>query len=142
MQTTKVVFARNYKPFSLLIMLFTLSQWSHCGIVDGDYIIDSTLASGVRRIRFDDWAGMYNKYEIVEMISREDAITFARAQVGKRYDPLGIISLVLRRNIENRDKWFCSELVASVLGIKNRTWRLSPQFIWNLHKVLKGWVYG
>ncbi len=140
--TIKVVFASNNKPFSLIIKLFTLSGWSHIGIMDGNSVIDSTLATGVRKTPFQEWRKHYDYFVIVDMPVKEgwDAIEFARQQVGKKYDPFGIISLVFRRNIENRDKWFCSELVAACLGITERTWRISPQFLWNLYKIAKGYI--
>jgi hypothetical protein len=70
----------------------------------------------------------------------QDSIDFAKSQIGKKYDPLGIISLLLRKKIEDKGKWFCSEFIASVLGIKYKPWRLSPQFIWMTANVIKGWI--
>jgi len=140
--TVKVVFASNNKPFSIAIKLFTLSGWCHCGIMDGNHVIDATLATGVRKTPFQEWRKQYDYFVIVDMPVKDghDAIEFARKQLGKKYDPLGIISLVFRRNIENREKWFCSELVAASLGITQRTWRISPQFLWNLYKIFKGYI--
>lgn len=141
MKTAKVVFATNNGIASVFIKLFTLSSWSHCGIIDGSYVIDSTMCSGVRRIQFGEWKTHYDHYVIVEMpINREDAIEWARLQVGKKYDPLGILSLLARKNISDANKWFCSELVASYLGIQERTWRLSPQWLWSLFKISKGYI--
>jgi len=36
---------------------------------------------------------------------------FARGQVGKAYDWAGLFGFIARRNLQNPDKWFCSELV-------------------------------
>lgn len=142
MQTAKVIFATNYKPFSLLIMLFSLSRWSHCAILDGQYVIDATLSTGVRRIKFSEWVSHYSSYEIVEMpvTNKVQRLEWARSRVGKKYDPLGILSLILRKNHEERDKWFCSEFVAEYLGIVYKVWRLSPQFLRQLSKVIQGWI--
>lgn len=142
MQTAKVIFGSNNLPFSILIKLFTLSSWCHCAIIDSDYVIDATLSSGVRRITLAEWKTHYNKYEVVEfpISNSETSLVWARDQVGKKYDMLGILSLALHKKYEDIDKWFCSELVAQYIGIKYKVWRLSPQFLKQLSNVLKGWV--
>ena len=142
MQTAKVIFGSNNLPFSVLIKLFTLSNWCHCGIIDGDYVIDATLSSGVRRITLAEWESHYSKFEVVEfpISDLDSSLVWAREQVGKKYDIMGIISLAFRKRYEHVDKWFCSELVAQYLGIKYKVWRLSPQFLKQLSNVLKGWI--
>ena len=42
----------------------------------------------------------------------DTVLEFAKTQVGKPYDWAGIFGLTFRRNWEEDDKWFCSELVA------------------------------
>lgn len=142
MQSLPVIFARSNKPLCWLIRLGTLSSWSHCGVVDGDHVIDATLSSGVRRITLNEWKTYYFRYEIVEfpVKNKEDSLVFARNQIGKKYDPLGIISFLLHKKIEHKDKYFCSELVAATIGIKYKPWRLSPQFLKMLHKCIEGWI--
>lgn len=144
MQTAKIVFAASNKPFAILIKLFTLSHWSHCGIIDGSFVIDTTLSTGVRRIPFGEWKQHYDHYVIVEMPIEDKSMRlhWARSQVGKKYDPLGILSLALRKNFSDRDSYFCSELVAIYLGITERTWRLSPQWLWSLYKTTKSYLKG
>jgi hypothetical protein len=53
---------------------------------------------------------------------------FLRRQVGKRYDWVGILSFVTRRNAENQDRWFCSELIfsAALHARKNLLARIQP----------------
>lgn len=138
-----VVFASNNKPASLLIKLFTLSHWSHVAILDDEgYIFDSTLLSGVRRIHFDEWKTHYKEldFTIFPVKDRKKAFEWLSAQVGKGYDALGIFSFILRKNYEDKDKWFCSEYVARALGIKYKPWRLSPQFLSQFYKALKGYI--
>jgi uncharacterized protein YycO len=141
MQTFKVIFADNNKPASLLIKLFTLSWWSHCAILDGDFVIDATLASGVRRIPYREWEEHYTYHEAVNFpcANKDKAIEFARAQVGKSYDWLGILSFIFRKNYEDTSKWFCSELVAEASGIfkTNLIYTLSPQWLRKFYKVVK-----
>lgn len=142
MQTLPVIFARSNKLFCWLIRLGTLSSWSHCGVIDGDHVIDTTFASGVRRIPIKEWKIHYTRYEIVNfpVKNKQDSVAFARNQIGKKYDYLGIVSFIAHRNLEDRDKYFCSELVAAAIGIKYKPWRLSPQFLRMVHKCIEGWI--
>lgn len=138
-----VVFASNNQPASLVIKLFTLSHWSHVAILDDEgYIYDSTLISGVRRIHFNEWREHYREldFTIFPVKDRKLVYEFLNSQVGKRYDTLGIFSFILRKNYENKNKWFCSELVAHALGVKYKPWRLSPQFLSQFYKTLKGYI--
>ena len=138
-----VVFASNNQPASLLIKLFTLSHWSHVAILDDEgYIYDSTLISGVRRIHFDEWREHYKEldFTIFPVKDRSKVFEWLSTQVGEKYDTLGIFSFILRKNYEDKDKWFCSELVAHALGITYKPWRLSPQFLSQFYKTLKGYI--
>lgn len=138
-----VVFATNNKPASLIIKLFTLSNWSHVAILDDEgYIFDSTSLSGVRRIHFDEWKAHYKDldFTIFPVKNRRDVFEWLHSQVGKKYDVLGIFSFILRKNYEDKNKYFCSELVAKAVGIQYKPWRLSPQFLSQFYKTLKGYI--
>ena len=138
-----VVFASNNQPASIIIKLFTLSHWSHVAILDDEgYIYDSTLLSGVRRIHFDEWKTHYTNldFTIFPVKNRQKVFEWLSTQVGKRYDALGIFSFILRKNYEDKNKWFCSEIVAHALGVKYKPWRLSPQFLSQFYKTLKGYI--
>lgn len=144
MQNAKIVFAASNSLFSFFIKLFTLSHWSHCGILDGNFVIDSEIGKGVRKTSFGKWKQKYDHYVIVE-IPIEDKnmrLHWARSQVGKKYNRLGILSFIIRKNISEKDKLFCSELVAIYLGITERSWRLSPQGLWNFYKTTKSYLKG
>ena len=138
-----VVFASNNQPASIIIKLFTLSHWSHVAILDDDgFIYDSTLLSGVRRIHFDEWKTHYSNldFTVFPVKDRSKVFEWLQTQVGNKYDALGILSFVLRKNYEDKDKWFCSEIVAHALGVKYKPWRLSPQFLSQFYKTLKGYI--
>ena len=142
MQTAPIIFASNNRIFSLLIKLGTLSHWCHCAILDGEYVIDTTLLTGCRRIPVHEWVKHYPKYEVVWMpiVDKEAAIERARAQLGTKYDWMGIFSFVFRKNHEDKDKFFCSEQVAMYLGVKNTPWRLSPAFLYRMYKTMKDYI--
>jgi hypothetical protein len=142
MQTVPIIFARNNKIASFFIRLFTLSKWCHCAILDGDYVIDTTLATGCRRILFSEWKQHYTAYEIVDMpiADKELGLRYAYSCIGCKYDWMGIVSYILYKDYQSPDKQFCSELVANYLGIEYKTWSLSPATLYRISKELKGWL--
>lgn len=147
METLKVIFGHNKKPASVAIELFTLSWWCHCGIIDDRdpnnvYVIDTTLSSGGRAVDFEEWKTHYSKYEIREfpVKSKESSLKYANSRIGLDYDYLGILSFVFRSNVEDKNKDFCSQLVADVVGITHTTYRLSPAYLYRLSKSLEGWI--
>lgn len=134
MQTIPVIFARTWKPFSLIIRLFTWSRWSHCGIIDGDNVIEATAAHGVVVTPLREFKIRYPQYRIAKIPVRNKrlAYQYARAEIGKHYDWLAIFSLVLRRDWETPDRWFCSELVAHCCRTYRRESisRITPECLW------------
>ena len=103
----EVIFCRNKLPASLLIRLFTWSKWSHCGVIDGDYVIHATAGKGVIREPLSDVKSRY-EWEIRYM--NGDA-TKARELIGCGYDWGGVFGHWFGA-WDNMSKWFCSELVA------------------------------
>ncbi|MDD2736069.1 MAG: hypothetical protein PHF56_19220 [Desulfuromonadaceae bacterium] len=61
-------------------------------------------------------------WDIVEVTLAKD-LKWLNAQLGKKYDWLGIFGLITI-GIEDPEKWYCSELAAAALGMKNR--QVSP----------------
>ncbi len=47
----------------------------------------------------------------------EIIIHFLRSQVGKRYDFMGVARFITRRNKDNSEKWFCSELAFAAFRV-------------------------
>jgi uncharacterized protein YycO len=143
MEQVKVVFGSNWKPASIFIKLFTWSRWCHCGIVDGEYIIDTTLASGCRRILISEWVKHYDVYQVMDLPvkSKEGCLELARSYVGSAYDWLGILSYVLYKDFEDKNKFFCSELLAHCVGMKYKPWSISPAWLYKLAKTCKGCLY-
>ena len=137
-----VVFGSNWKFFSVFIKLFTWSKWCHCGVVDGEYIIDTTLLTGGRRILINEWVTHYRKYEtlVFPVDDKEARLEYARSRVGLPYDKKGILSFIFNKDLDEKQKDFCSELVANTLGIKYKAWSLSPQYLYRLGQCLKGWA--
>lgn len=137
MKTVNVIYGRNNLPFSWLIRAFTWSRWSHCGIVDGDNVIEATAKHGVKVTPIAEFKRRYRSFAIAELPCREqDPISVARQQIGKKYDWSAVFSLVLRTGWNSDDKWFCSELIAHCIGLfrSDRTGRVTPEELWKISK--------
>lgn len=141
MDKLPIVFASDWYPASIAIKLFTVSRWSHVGIVDGDHVIETTLLTGCTRTPVDEWKKKHAKHHFAEIDCPRGvpaALEFAREQVGTKYDWRGIIGLAVRKGgFQQKHEWFCSELVIEASGLlKKQTFRASPQTVWFLSQCL------
>jgi len=140
MDKLPIVFASDWLPASIAIKLFTVSRWSHVGIIDGDYVIDTQLMTGCIRTPIEEWKKKHSDFCItyIDCKDKQKAIDFARAQVGTKYDWRGIIGLAVRKGeLQEKKKWFCSELVIEATGLlKKQNFRASPQTVWFLSQCL------
>lgn len=138
----KVIYTHTpYSIISNLIRLFTFSKFSHCAIYISDkFIVDSTFTTGVRINSVEDYLREFPYQEIVEIEVPDDkaAAQFALAQVGKPYDWTALVSIVLQRNWQEPDRWFCSELVEATLAaggtkrFRDTISRITPQESWGV----------
>lgn len=115
----KVIFAyKPYSLFSLAIKLVTFSRWSHVAVMlSEDEVIDSTFLHGVAVNSTSKFLSNYKRHSIVDVKVKDEqaAIKFALQQVGKPYDWTALLGLVLQRNWQRADSWFCSELLEAIL---------------------------
>lgn len=134
----RVLVTRQAGLGSWLIRLFTWSPWSHCAVVDGDEVIDSTLAHGVAVRPLLEFMRAYDEIELLEVDVQDEAAALAwlRAQVGKPYDWSALFGFLMRRDWAEPDRWFCSELVEAtiVAGGRHRfrlaLARITPRDVW------------
>lgn len=124
-----------------LVCALTRSHYSHVELV---YHIDkdtntaqcwssSPIDGGVRRATITLNHQHWELYTLLGTVEEEDLHTWFKAQDGKPYDWLGALGVKFKLFSQNNDRWFCSEIIASYLGMK-RTHRLSPI---NLYQRLK-----
>lgn len=111
-----------------LIRFWTLSQYSHCEIVIGDYWYSSSwYDGGVRRKKID-----YNpeSWDFIEVPYDESIIVeFFHQTQGKEYDLKGIVlSQIFPFKTQDMDKYYCSEWCAIALGLKDTI--VSPEELW------------
>lgn len=134
----------THKPNSLIsffIRLFIFSRWSHCAIeLSNGTILDTTMRTGVRVTSKEDFLKEYPDQTIIEVFLFYESIaeTFALTQVGKPYDWTALVSLVLQRDWQEPDSWFCSELVEATLSnggakrFRDEVNRITPQQSWSV----------
>ena len=114
----EVRFIRTKGLIPKLIRWFTWSKWNHVDICVNNKWYASTRQKGVHRSDLVDqnqlWFEVYPIYNTEEQTEATE--TFLNSQMNKGYDWLGIFGFIIRKNLENKDKWFCSELVAAALN--------------------------
>lgn len=144
MQTVRLLFSTTGNPFSALIRAATWSRWSHVSIIDDDdMVIEAAALHGVRRVSFVDAINRAADAALVELPCHDPAAVIATAasQIGKPYDYTAIVGLGMRRDWQEDDAWFCSELVAwafsqggSPLFRPEALHRVTPQHLWMIAK--------
>jgi hypothetical protein len=106
----KVIFARNNgNIISKVIRLYTWSDWSHVGIIDGEHVIEAIGCKGVARTKLKAFELRYDD-TCIRHIAGD--IEKAKALIGKDFDQRGLWGGLLHMRVQDPDKWFCSELVA------------------------------
>lgn len=140
MDTIPVIYARGGKLTSWLIRLFTWSQWSHVAVVteSGGHVIESVGGRGVIYTPITEFRARYKTYQEAELpvASAVDAYKLLHAELAKPYDMTAIYSMILRRDWDETDSWFCSELVAyaSQLFRHDSVKRVTPEHLWRISK--------
>jgi uncharacterized protein YycO len=141
MSHVQLLFSTTRKPFSALIRAATWSRWSHVAMVAGPHVIEATAQEGVRQVSLAYAISQASDYQLVEIPASapQTIIDAARSQVGKPYDWTAILGLGLRRDWQEDDSWFCSELIAWAAAAAGETWfrcdalyRVTPQHLWVL----------
>lgn len=136
----RLLFCTSKKPGSLLIRAFTWSSWSHVALVDGDEVIEAVWPR-VRVAPLQLVLTRHSAYAFVDLPARsaDRIVKAARAQVGKPYDWTALVGMVVRRDWQEGDSWFCSELVAwslaqggSPLFRPDVMHRVTPEHLWML----------
>ena len=135
--TVQVVFSRNHAPGSILLRGLLWSPWSHCALVDGDMVIEAAAFHGVRERPLQEFMADATKAAMLELPGDQNAIIVAaRTQLGKPYDWQGVAGIGFRRRWQDKDAWFCSELVAWAFEaggqplFRSQPWRITPRDIY------------
>ena len=136
----RVLLCSSNKLGSRIIRAVTWSRWSHAAIIDGDEVIEAVWPR-VRVSPLADALVSHPRWVIIDIpvVDEALAIAAARSQVGKPYDLLGVLGLGLKRNWQEDDSWWCSELVSwtakqggTDLFRSEALHRITPEHLWML----------
>lgn len=127
----QVAFYKSRKRlFNRLVSWWLVGPYSHCELIlHADANGYSTCASAsymdggvrVKTMRLDP-----EHWDIVDVPdSYLSAKQWLYRHEDDRYDILGLLGFVWRRQSGEQDKWFCSEAVAAMLGY-SEPWRYDP----------------
>ena len=115
--------------------LLTKGPYSHCEIVeklpDGTYKCfsssyrDGGVRSKILSLDSDSWDLVDAPYLTAEAVEE-----VKRKTVGLKYDLVGAVGVVIF-SPDLPHKWFCSELAAEVIGLKE-PWRFSPNTLYSV----------
>ena len=100
-----------------IIRWWTSSQINHVAWCMGDGTVIEAIPRGVSQNLISEYDSKNYKFALLrptrKFSKKEiDAITeFSFKQIGKGYDFRGLAGFVINRDIIDRNKWFCSELV-------------------------------
>ena len=145
-----IFFVSNEDVGSSLIKWTTNSKFSHCGFVDKatNTVIDSRFnKKGVTEYSISELIMTYKHITFVEIEAISyTSIILARTQLGKGYDWSALLGIGFKRDWQQDDKWFCSELVGWAINksgynfITTPMWRVTPENILNKAIQLNGKV--
>lgn len=141
-QTVQILFTRRSLIGSLLIRAITWSAFSHVEIVIGDQVIGANMLTGVSLTPLKERLEKSSYAALVDMpcADPERLRALAMAQLGKGYDYLGLLGILLHSDrFQTDERFFCSEFVAWVfreaempLFRPELAGRETPQHIWML----------
>lgn len=130
------LYVRGYKGktvFSKAIKWFTWGKYSHVSLVFhmGDRVeeIESIEGVGVAPPQTPRCASEHEFDELLVDLTHDQIVDCHirfMSIVGSKYDKMGIVALLLRRNVHDLTKWICSEAVSWVLHPVKRISRRPP----------------
>jgi hypothetical protein len=133
-------FTKSDTLIGKLIRFTSGGKYNHVSIGINGYIYQAKMDYGVTKSKCDrdynsvDWLHVWD-------LDEQKVSEFLDAQVGKKYDWLGVISFLWIFIRQGREKWFCSELatVALMKGLDKKEYnqRQSPIDFYYLLKILQ-----
>jgi hypothetical protein len=142
MNKVKIIFGRSDKIGSRLIRLRTGGRWSHCGLVAGDWVYESSAVVGVVKTPLHEFKARYDQqWEICEHDCEDVDLCFNRAKalLGSRYDYSSVFGILIRKTMNKLDAYHCSEMLSYCLGKArlDKQWKITPEIIWLYSKTIE-----
>lgn len=114
-----LVLCTNNSIGARLLRFIMWSSYSHAAILDKGVVTDSTFWQG--GVKFHDADDFFEHYPIHELrvieLDEVPAREWLIEQLGKKYDWTALLSWVVRRNWQEDDSWFCSELCEAMISL-------------------------
>lgn len=116
-----ILCTRPRSPSAWLLRALMWSRWSHSALLDEaeGLVYDSTfLGGGVRATSMTEFLSHYTAYELRPLtltVPESVARAWLAEQLGKPYDWTALLSWIVRRNWQEDDAWFCSELTEAFI---------------------------
>ena len=132
MQYQVAFYKSRHRLFNRLVAWYLRGSYSHCELILATNGTTATCASAsymdggvrIKTMHLDP-----AHWDIVSVESDALPETWLSAHKGESYDVLGLLGFVWRRQTGNQRKWFCSEAVAAMLGLRE-PWRFDPMTLW------------
>jgi uncharacterized protein YycO len=139
MTKVQLCFSTSWGPVSTFLRFFTWSQISHVDFV----VPEGLLGAREMGVKIRPFGSIKVTRDIIAYVvctedQAEQVLGFARAQIGKPYNWLGLLGFAVRRDFPSKKRWFCSELVIAafemagirLLNIKDVD-RVTPEMLLN-----------
>jgi uncharacterized protein YycO len=139
-----LLFSRRRHVGSAFIRLATWSSWSHVDVVWpervgwANVVVGATGAHGVSCTGLAERMAQSSRAvrlraDLPSESHRDRLLWWLHLQLDKPYDWTAVFGIGLRRDWQQDDKWFCSELVAAAFAhvgmplVRLDQWRITPQ---------------
>lgn len=114
----KAIFTIRQDTLGTIISWADGSPYNHCGIYDnavdnrGGFIIEASPFEGVRRRVLGPILSSVEGFAILDLSlpNEEEAMTWLRTQVGKKYDWVGLAGILFGADWMQGNRWVCSPL--------------------------------
>ena len=124
----------RHRLFNRLVCWWTRGPYSHCELVTGvdaygySECISASLTDGGVRLKHMRLNPAH--WDLIEVGGDVRAAHYwLDMHESDGYDTLGLLGFVWRRQTGTKTKWFCSEAIAEMLGMKE-SWRFDPMTLW------------
>lgn len=145
----KLIFSTSRSSVSRLIRFATWGTFSHVDFIIPEdrfesldisglndfsrskgLVVGATIRKGVVLRTMVDVIKNSNKFALVEVDATDASLDFALSQLGKKYDYKALLGFPFRKNLEEDDRWYCSELVYRALLVGGvRLYKESIDFV-------------
>lgn len=97
------------------IEFWTWSDWSHVDVWTPDGWLGARSDGGVQIRAWNYCDFKKEEIRVIELDAPTEAkiMTWLDDQRGKKYDYLALLGMPIRDDLDDRNRWFCSELIAA-----------------------------